>query len=372
MGEPAEPRRVLVLGALDGFANGVKPVEVMRFLEARGHHVRLVDTYNLSRAGAVGTARRIPGASGWQVVLFCIEGVSARLTGQARRRLSYPLIRSELQVRRRLLRRRLSLDDADLVIGETPHDALVLLDCRATTLYDCPTPWADELHAEGRLTSSQHQRLRRAEASLFEAVDNLSFHWHSYARYAVEHYGISGANLVTLDCGCQPAQRRASFSERPRIAYLGSLSSRFIDPALLGRLSRLADIDVYGGPPDSALGLRYRGWAPPDVLSDYQLGLITCTKDELRRQGFSAKHLEYFAHGLPVLVPRWRENEALAAGSIPYDERSFLDAIDSVREAGAWQALSDGAYELAERFRWDRTLEGLDDVVRRAPLRNPA
>ena len=43
-------RRVVVLGQLDGYANGVRPVQVARFLQARGHDVRLVDTYRLSRA----------------------------------------------------------------------------------------------------------------------------------------------------------------------------------------------------------------------------------------------------------------------------------------------------------------------------------
>lgn len=356
-------RRVLVLGRLDGYANGVKPVAVARFLQERGHQVRLENTYHLSRAGTSGGAARIPGASARSAALYLLEAANVVLRGRPRERLSYSVVRAELAVRRGLLRRRLPLDSADLVICETPHDALVLGDCRTTTLYDCPTPWADELYGEGRLSAAQHARLRQAEAELFESVDHLAFHWHTYADYAKEHYGISGANLMTLDFGCYPSPRRARFAERPRIVYLGSLTSRFIDPALLSRLSRLADIDVYGSPPDPALGLTYRGWASPDVLADYQLGLITCTKDELRRRGFSAKHLQYYAHGLPVLVPTWRDTGVLAPGTVPYDESTFLAAVESVRARAAWQDVSDAAYGLAERFRWDRTLAPLEDLV---------
>jgi hypothetical protein len=360
--------RVLVLGQFDGFANGLKPTEVARFLVARGHRVQLVDTYFLSRAANDGTLRHLPGVSPSQVALFCVErGIStvSRLGAVARRRLSYPLLRAELRLRRGLLRRRLPLHDFDLVICETPQDAPVLLECAAaTTYYDCPTPWADELFLEGRLTAGQHRRLRRFEASMFEAVDHLSFHWESYARYAVEHYGISGHNLSSLNFGCHPSPHRATFRGEPRIVYMGSLSSRFIDLQLLSRLSLVAKIDVYGGPrPDPALGLSYCGWAPPDVLADYQFGLVTCTKDDLRRQGFSAKHLQYFAHGLPVLVPRWRQDCALAAGSIPYDEESFLSAIAEASVAEAWQALSNAAYAQAKRYSWDRTLAPLEDLL---------
>ena len=118
-------------------------------------------------------------------------------------------------------------------------------------------------------------------------MDFLSFSWESYARYAEKHYGISGHNLRQLNWGCVPAAERAQFSEPPRVAYIGSLTSRYINLPLLSRLSKLyPHIDVYGGPPpDPSLGLNYLGWAPPTVLQQYQFGLITCTKDEIRRDG---------------------------------------------------------------------------------------
>ena len=92
--------RVLVLGQFDGFANGLKPTEVARFLEARGHRVHVVDTYYLSRAANNGALRHLPGVSASQVALFCVErgiGTVLRLGVAARRRLSYPLLRAELR-----------------------------------------------------------------------------------------------------------------------------------------------------------------------------------------------------------------------------------------------------------------------------------
>jgi hypothetical protein len=64
------------------------------------------------------------------------------------------------------------------------------------------------------------------------------------------------------------------------------------------------------------------------VLLSYQAGLITCTRDELRRDGFSAKHLQYLAHGLPVLAPEWRRHPRHSGLGlvlrVRHDDRSLL------------------------------------------------
>jgi hypothetical protein len=358
------PARVVVVGQLDRFANSIKPVAIAEFLTGRGHRVELVDTYHLSRAGE---RSRWPAPRPRQLLLYAVEAAAAlnRRWGWGNSHLSYHLLVADTVLRAAILKRRLPLDDADLIIAETPYDAGALCgDGRATTLYDCPTPWADELFDEGRITAAQRDRLRRREIAVFEGVDHLAFHWSTYAGYARQHYRISGDNLITLDFGCTVSPVRAAYAKSPRIVYLGSLGSRFIDLPLLSRLSAHAVIDVYGGPPpDPALGLNYRGYAAPEVVLDYQAGLITCTRDELRREGFSAKHLEYLAHGLPVLVPRWRRHLDLLRGSVPYDEKDFADAVASLADRGNWQRLSDEAYAEAGRRAWDQALLPLDGIV---------
>src|SRR5205085_11806190 len=117
-------------------------------------------------------------------------------------------------------------------------------------------------------------------------------------------------------------------------------------------------------PPDPRLGLSYLGYAPSlDVLRNYQAGLVTCSNDELRQYGFSSKHLQYLSYGLPVLVPVWRRYIELLEGSIPYDELSFLSAVETLRDEGRWHAVSDKAYAQAQQLSWDRTLRPLDDVL---------
>jgi hypothetical protein len=373
-------RRVLLVCQLDGFGNGWRPVEIQRFLERQGHEVRLVDTYYLSRAShdTSSLLSRLPNPAPLKAALYAIEAAALVLTRRwsfGRRHLSYYALRADCRLRRRILGSSLPLDDFDLVIAATPHDAEVAtVPTRALRLYDCLTPWADELHSEGRLTEKQHRKLRQYESELFENVDLLTFAWESYAHYAAEHYGISLENLLPLNCGCTPSATRAQFAHPPRICYLGSLSSKFIDPPLLSRLSKIyPHIDVYGGPPPPArTGISFKGWASPDVLQQYQFGLVTCTKDELRREGFSAKHLQYLAYDLPVLVPAWRRHLDLLRGSVPYTEESFAEVIASLSDRDAWQRVSDEAYAQARRLTWEDTLRPLDELLRAAPPRNAA
>lgn len=367
-------KRVMIVCQLDRFANGERARHLYEFLGSRGHEVSLVDTAYLGRAsdGLQSFRSKAPPLSVPRFGLYVLEVVSRLLTRRwrwGRRHLSHYLLAADCRLRKQILSSTHHLDDFDLVICLTPYDARILTaPTSARTWYDCPTPWADELWYEGRLTGRQHHRLRRVETELFERVDHLSFHWQTYGGYAVKHYGITGRNLVNLNWGCVPLRRRARFESPARVVYLGSLSSQFIDLRLLSRLARLYDhIDVYGGPPpDPGLGLNYLGYASEEVLESYQFGLVTCTRDELRREGFSAKHLGYLSCGLPVLVPAWRRHLELLRGSVPYDEQSFVSVIAALSDRRAWQCVSDEAYEQAQRLAYPRTLAPLDAVLREA------
>jgi hypothetical protein len=370
-------KRVLIVCELDGYANGLKPVEVERFLRSRGHEVRVVNTILLGRASANPDSwlRKLPSPHPRSFCLYLVQLASRLLTRRwsfGRRHFSYPLVRAELRLRRRILASSLPLDEFDMLIGEHPNESeLMTSPTSARVLYECPTPWADELYFEGRLTERQHRRLRRHEAQIFEHVDYLSFAWETYCSYVMVHYGVSGRNLMQLNWGCSPAPQRARFEDPPRVVLLSSLSSRFINLPLLSRLSELYPIDVYGGPPpDPSLRLNYRGWAPPSVLRDYQIGLITCSKDELRRDGFSAKNLAYIAHGLPVLVPAWRRHMHLIRGCVPYDEDTFLSAIDRLSDEREWRRVSDEAYAQALELTWERTLQPLENALRDSSYRH--
>jgi hypothetical protein len=375
-GDDEGGKRVLLVAQLDGYANGVKPAAVEQFLRDHGHDVHVVNSYYLSRASSRrgSLLNKFPAPNLRKLGVFLTEAASlvTRRWEYGRRRLSYYLLVGDYHLRKRILGDELPLDDFDLVICEHPQDAgLLTTKTTATTFYDCPDPYADELYDEGKLTKSQHRKFRRLEEELFETVDGLSFSWESYARYALEHYGISGRNLRQLNWGCTPAEEPAAFASPPRVIYLGSLSSQYINLPLLSRLTKLyPHIDVYGGPPpDPALELNYLGWAQPSILREYQFGLITTSKDELRRDGFSAKHLDYIAYGLPVLVPAWRRHLDLLRGSLPYEEETFRSIIDAHSDQDSWQRASNEAYAQAQRLTWNETLAPLESMLRELPPR---
>lgn len=373
------PRRVLIVYPDDGYANTTRTRALEQFLRKNGHETVLLDTYYLSRysclRGSIGS--KLPAIDGLKMMLYAVDAASSlvRRFGITRRYLSYYVRIADCRLRRAILSRSLQLNEFDLVICTTPHDAWVLPTVHARTLYDCPTPWAAELYDDGKLTRRQFEKLRMRERELFEGVDYLAFNWKSYAEYAVKQYGITGRNLLTLNTGCTPSNHRAAFSSPPRIVYVGSLAGRAIDLPMLGRLSKIyPHIDVYGGPsPDPALGLNYRGYATSmDVLRGYQIGLITSSKDELRRQGFSAKHPEYLSYGLPVLVPAWRTGPELLQGSIPYDETTFISVIDKLSDQDEWQRTSDQAFSQAQRLSWDETLRPLESLLQSEYENEPA
>jgi len=363
-------KRVLIVCELDGYANGQKPVEIERFLRSRGHDVQMANALYLGRASSKpgSVLRKLPYPAPRKLALYLVQLASLVLTRRwkfGRRHLSYYLVRADLRLRRSILRSSLPLDEFDMIIGEHPADSeLMTVPTSARVLYDCMTPWADELYFEDRLTEKQHQEFRRQEANILDSVDYLSFGWETYAPYSVTHYGISGRNLLQLNWGCDPVDERVQFKNPPRVVLLSSLSSNFINLPLLSRLSKLYPIDVYGGPPpDPSLGLNYLGWAPPSVLRDYQVGLITCSKDELRRNGFSAKNTAYIAHGMPVMVPAWRRHMELLRGCVAYDEDTFLSVIERLSDEEEWQRVSDEAYAQAQELTWERTLQPLEAAL---------
>ena len=224
-------KRVLIICQLDQYANGVRPVEIQRFLQRCGHEVRLVDTYFLSKTRSAAAFALLAVGVAWSFII--------NRSKFARHYLSYYVLVANLRLRRRILRSVARLDDFDLAICETALDAGALtLPTSARTLLDLPTPWADEMYLEGQMTKRQHRELRSFEIELYESVDYMAFHWETYARYAVEHYGISGRNLITLNWGCTPVAKRVEFSGPPRIVYLGSL---WHESSIFPHLARLLE-----------------------------------------------------------------------------------------------------------------------------------
>ena len=74
--QPVEdPKRILIVCELDGYANGQKPVEIERFLRSRGHDVRMANALFLGRASDKpgSLLRKLPSLHPKRFVLYLVE-----------------------------------------------------------------------------------------------------------------------------------------------------------------------------------------------------------------------------------------------------------------------------------------------------------
>jgi len=332
-----------IICSLDGMSNSVRPTEIRRFLETRGHDVTFINTLSPSIITPWFHKRK-------------------RLREMLFGTLSLPEL---MAMRASALEKRLKTHNFDVLICEVALDSYVLtknLGC--LKIYDCPTPLTDEMRHTPGFPRREAERLRAMELETYKAVDFLTFYWETYVNY-VRRNVYDGPNLFTMNYGCHPSPKRATFSQPARIVYMGFLGGYWVNWDLLSHLAASTpNLDVYGAPEsEHTKRLNYKGYASSDILADYQFGLITITKDELRREGFSAKHIEYIAYGLPVLIPEWRNHLELIGGSIPYNEDNFLQQVERYSDQAEWQAKSDEAYEQAKRLDWDITLRPLEKII---------
>jgi hypothetical protein len=342
--------KVGIICCLDGAANSVRPLEIKKFLAARGHGVELIDTNKLDLEAR------------W----LCKKAKLRNLFLSGKYKCNRTLEKARFQGE--ALARQIGGCGFDVVICEVSEVAAVLtrkLGC--LKIFDCPTPWTAELREspEFGMSPDEIDELEVLEREVYASADYVAFHWHTYADYVRKHL-YDGGNIITLNWGCHPKAKRVRFRNPPKIVFLGKLYHSWVDVPLLERLVTAGgNIDVYGIPePESKEQLNYKGYAEPDVLVDYQFGLVTIARSaELKCRGFSAKHVEYASYGLPVLEPEWRDIPGLTETSIPYNEDNFLEQVRRYSDPDLWQEKSDEAYELAKSLDWNITLQPLADII---------
>lgn len=364
--------KIGILCTLDGFANSVRPLKIKEFLEKRGYHVKIIDTYFISRMHRKRDNKRsifnsLPGLSLNKLRLYFLELkeflASNKISDNS---ISSKKIIKRMKIRGEILYNLLKKESFDVVICENATDSYVLtkkLDC--LKIYDCPTPSSDEIFFSGKISKQDQKELRDFEKIIYSKSNLVSFHWQTYKDYVQDEYSYKKDNLFILNWGTEPREKsvRAKYNKNPKVIFLGNLGY-WANLQLLSKLSKLYPIDVYGSPePDKKLELNYKGYTTPKILSKYQFGLITLTKDKLRKYGFSAKNLEYISYGLPVLMPEWRRNMHLIKGHISYNEKNFLKKIKEYSNKDKWNKISNEAYQQAKEYTWEKNLVPLFKII---------
>jgi len=350
--------KILVLAYLDGFANSKRVAEIKRYLEGKGYVITVLDTVHFGKISSLGL---------WRYFYYFIQIILKIKNLILNKRFYYYDIILNMKIRAFLLLKIISKKDFNCIICENIMDSYLFINkLNATKILDCPSPIADELYYTDNLSYSSYLKFNIFLNRIYHNTDYLAFHWNLYANY-VRKNSYNGENIIEINWGCNPKEEnlRARYNKNPKIIYLGYLGGKWVNLPLLSQLSRVYEIDVYGGPaPDKKWGLNFKGYAPStDIIKNYQFGLITITKDELRKMSFSSKHLEYLSYGLPVLTPDWRKDPLLEDVSIYYNENNFLDVIKKYSHKKIWQEMSDKCYNQAKKWVWSETLKPLGDIL---------
>jgi hypothetical protein len=340
--------RILLVCKPDKGANGVRSLKIKNFLQEHGH----------------------------EVILHKIGDGDIKITKKAtRQKLRKKLIPKPVRnllflgsvtYRAYELARKVKNYKCAAIICETEDSAacFFFLDKNIVRILDSPAPWIPEWHLSGDLSFLIKPLAYRIERRLYKRADALCFHWENYTKFVKENI-YNGDNIFTMNWGCEVHNKRAQYSPKPKIVFLGKLDGYWNNLTLLAKLSKIYEIDVYGSPrPSKTLGLNYKGYAlSTDILADYQFGLITISNDKLRQQSFSSKQLEYMSYGLPVLTPEWRQDPLLSKYSIYYNEQDFLDEVNKYSSRKNWQHMSDSSFGQAAVWSWDNTLQVLLEIL---------
>lgn len=211
------------------------------------------------------------------------------------------------------------------------------------------------------------------EVAVWHAVDYIISPHELLTDYYLEQLDRDGslsAKTVTIRLGCDVATRSAAYATNPRLVYAGSYYY-IQDPCLLAQLTRHSPypIDCYG-PEDPNRNflpaqLNYKGYASGTAfLANYQFGLITLSRDDLRQNSPSTKFPYYFSHGLPVLFPEWmKEGYQYPDCAIPYSPRTFATTVQTASANDKWLQMNNAAKLLAATLTWDNVLRPLTSLL---------
>lgn len=267
-----------------------------------------------------------------------------------------------LNLRGIIINHLLTKSNTSFAIIQYPEDMMVIMNHNRhyKTLYDSPTIYYKELDLSNNFSQATIESVKTIESMVYKHSDYTSFHWYSYFNLA-KKYRLKITNPIILNWGCLPQLKLSSFKNLSKIIYLGKLNSYWVNPNLLSSISKKINLDIFSYEiPDKNLykePLKYRGFLKEEsLLSNYQFGLISISRDDLRSNGFSAKYLLYLNYGLPILCPEWRKDSLLKSASIYYNEKNINHQIKKYSDKKLWLKKHQAALKLAKKLSWENSL----------------
>lgn len=281
------------------------------------------------------------------------------------------LLFQTLILRKIIINRLLLKNKTSLAIVQYPEDMMLVTNKNRPylTLYDSPTIYFKELELSKNFSPKTINTLKKIESKVYRLSDYVSFHWYTFFDLA-KKYGLKINHPLILNWGCQtqPEKLPTNFS-KVKIIHLGKLNSYWVNPNLLHDISsQNPHLHIYSyETPNKTLYPHlhgFKGYLPTQKhLKNYHFGLITISNDHLRSHGFSAKHLQYFSLGLPVLCPEWRQDKLLKSATIYYNQKNFKSQLKKYSDKKFWLKKHQAALKISQNLKWEKTLLSLLDII---------
>jgi hypothetical protein len=338
------PVKVIIVGPSFVGGGSEKARMLSSFLQSIGHQVEIIN---------------LPGQTIVDRAWYYYQRVRARLDDHEERHMKKTADFIEKRVKK--------IGCDALICIETQFSYVLARNLSCLKIFSCESLSADELYfSNGFIDLKRFRNLRKMELEIIMNSDYVLFPWETTENYVRKHIW-QGNNLVTIRHGCNPSKIRATHFFPPSIVSLGSLGFYWSNRELLSYLTHLSPylIDVYGHyKPPSKLAINFKGFASSmDVLSNYQFGLNTLSKDIFRQNHFSSRVLTYLSYGLPVLSPDWMKFSHSLKGVLPYNENNFLEIIEEYSDFEKWIKLSDDAYRQSSELDWHQVLKPLQRII---------
>jgi len=358
------PRPITIINKDDSGANQQRSQAFFSFLTKHHHYVTTLDSHQEFQK--VIASRRNLFIYGWPLLKYRL--LKSYYTHHHID--IYPKLLVETMIlKSMILNRFLQNNKTTLAIVQYPEDMLIAIKQNRPykTLYDSPTIFSSELEQSQIFPKDTIVQIKKYEKNVFQKSDYISFHWYSFKKLA-KQLGYRTKNSLNLNWGCHKQNSISIFKKPVKIIHLGKLNSYWVNPKLLSDISRYHQIDIFSyekpHPTFYPKLNNFKSYLKNETkISNYQFGLITLSKDKLRSEGFSAKHLLYLSFGLPVLCPEWRKDQLLKKATIYYNEKNIDTQIKKYSQKKYWLSKHKQALKISKNLYWDSTLKPLLNII---------
>ncbi len=345
---------IFIVNHQDKSANQERSTAISRFLKNNNFTTKIIDSQQLFD-------QKINHLSGIFISPLCF--ISYRLTRLLIYKLHFLSLSSLLYYftiiyRGKLIPKTLKKQHAKICIIQSPEDITSCLNNQKINyIYDLPTIISEELKEGKKINQYIFKKIKKLEHQIFQKDIPICFHWYSILNYA-QKINLKPKKDFILNWGCDPKIKTSQYSSRPKIIHIGNINSPWVNQKLLKQIQAKNPVNIYSyQKPSSKYKIKTLGFLKDlSKLNQYQFGLITISKDKLRSNSFSAKHLTYINYGLPVFCPEWRKDLLLKSATIYYNENNFESQFRKYSQKKLWLQKHQAALKIAKDLSWNNTL----------------